>query len=386
MSALRILHVGKYYAPVKGGIESVVETLCRGEATWADSSALVLNDRLVTSVEDRDGVTVRRVGSVLKVGSVSVAPTLPLWLARAEADILVLHEPNPIALVAYFLARPRIPLVVWYHSEVIRPAWKYQLAYEPFLEFALDRAARIIVASPSMREVPALIRYGDKCRVIPYGIRAERTGPVAAGYAKVEFDRRPNAKPTLLFVGRLVPYKGVDVLLKALPGLDAEVVIIGDGPLRNSLEALARELGVTDRARFLGEVATDELLAWYQACDVFVLPSVTRQETFGMVQLEAMVCARPVVSTSLGTGVSWVNQHEYTGLIVQPGDVDDLHQALARLLGDPQLRQRLGAGARARVLSQFTAERMCSTTRTLYQEIVPPQASAPVEPAPAFVA
>ena len=384
MSPLRILHVGKYYAPVKGGIESVVETLCRGEATWANSSALVLNERLVTSVEDRDGVTVRRVGSVVKVGSVSVAPTLPLWLARAQADILVLHEPNPIALVAYFLARPRMPLVVWYHSEVVRPAWKYQLLYEPFLEFALDRAARIIVASPSMREVPALIRHGDKCRVIPYGIRAECYGLVAGGFARVESDRRPNAKPTLLFVGRLVPYKGLDVLLKALPGLDAEAVIIGDGPLRNSLEALARDLGVADRTRFLGEVATDELLARYQACDVFVLPSVTRQETFGMVQLEAMVCARPVVSTSLGTGVSWVNQHEYTGLVVKPGDVDDLHQALARLLGDPQLRQRLGAGARARVLSQFTAERMCDTTRSLYQEIVPPQALAPAEPA--FVA
>lgn len=380
MSRLRILHVGKYYAPVKGGIEAVVETLCRGEAAWAESSALVLNERLMTSVEHRDGVKVRRVGSVVKVGSVSVAPTLPLWLARAEADILVLHEPNPIALVAYYLARPRIPLVVWYHSEVIRPAWKYQLVYEPFLEFALGRAARIIVASPSMREVPALIRHGDKCRVVPYGIRAER-GLIAEGPSRVEVDRRPNARPTLLFVGRLVPYKGVEVLLRALPGLDCDAVIIGDGPLRNSLEALARELGVADRARFLGEVATDELLAWYQACDIFVLPSVTRQETFGMVQLEAMVCARPVVSTELGTGVSWVNQHEYTGLIVKPGDVDDLHQALARLLGDPRLRQRLGAGARARVSSRFTAERMCSTTRTLYQEIVAPPASASVEPA-----
>ena len=122
--------------------------------------------------------------------------------------------------------------------------------------------------------------------------------------------------------------------------------------------------------------ATNELLARYQACDAFVLPSVTRQEAFGMVQLEAMLCGRPVVSTELGTGVSWVNQHERTGLVVRPGDVAELRQALGRLITDSSLRQRLGSAAQARVLSHFTAERMCSATRTLYQEISSPDSSA----------
>ncbi len=176
MSRLRILHLGKYYPPVKGGIETVVETLCRGEATWVDSSALVLNETRATTFEHRDGVAVRRVGSLARVGAVSLAPTLPMWLARSQADVLVLHEPNPMALVAYFLARPQIPLVVWYHSEVIRSQWKYQLFYEPFLEFALRRASRIVVASPPMRDVPALARYRDKCVVVPFGLRVERYG------------------------------------------------------------------------------------------------------------------------------------------------------------------------------------------------------------------
>jgi glycosyltransferase involved in cell wall biosynthesis len=382
MKRLRILHLGKYYPPVRGGIETVVETLCRGEAAWSDSSAMVLNKRLLTTVEHRDGVAVRRIGSVASLGAVSVAPTLPLWLARAEADVLVLHEPNPMALVAYFIARPRIPLVVWYHSEVIRPQWKYQLLYEPFLEFALQRAARIVVASPPMREVPALVRYRGKCAVVPFGLRLERYGMVSGTAPRVEMIKRSATKATFLFVGRLVGYKGVDVLLRALPGLDAETVIVGDGPLRGSLESLARDLGLADRVQFRGEVASDELLALYHACDACVLPSVTRQEAFGMVQLEAMLCGRPVVSTELGTGVSWVNQHERTGLIVKPGDVDDLRRAIVRLLGDPILRQRLGAAAQARVLSHFTAEGMCSATHTLYQEIVSQDSLAThVEPA-----
>jgi rhamnosyl/mannosyltransferase len=233
-----------------------------------------------------------------------------------------------------------------------------------------------------MCDVPALVRYREKCRVVPYGIRVERFGNVAGLPASANVVGGVHARPRILFVGRLVRYKGVDVLLKALPGLDVETVIIGNGPQRVSLEALARDLGVAGRVRFLGEVSDAELLACYQACDTFVLPSMTRQETFGMVQLEAMACGRPVVSAELGTGVSWVNQHERTGLIVKPGDVDDLRRALVRLLEDASLRERLGAGARARVMSQFTAERMWSRTRALYQEISGQRASVePVEPA-----
>ncbi len=365
MSRLRILHLGKYYPPVKGGIETVVETLCRGEAKWADSAALVLNGGAQTIVERRDGVHVIRVGSLGRVGAVSLAPTLPLWLAKADADVLVLHEPNPMALVAYFLARPRMPLIVWYHSEVIRSPWKYQLFYEPFLEFALRRAARIVVASPPMREVAALRPHRDKCLVVPFGLDLGQY----SGIALQNQPMQPGNRPTFLFVGRLVAYKGVDVLLRAMQGLDANTVIVGNGPLRGPLEAMARDLGIADRVRFLGEVSSAQLREWYQACDAFVLPSVTRQEAFGMVQLEAMLHGRPVISTDLGTGVSWVNQHEHTGLVVRPGDVDELQRAVRRLIEDPALRNALGAAARASVLSQFTAETMCSATYTLYQEV-----------------
>jgi len=379
MKRLRILHLGKYYPPVKGGIETVVETLCRGEAKWADSSALVLNQAPQTIVERRDGVEVTRVSSPARVGAVSLAPSLPIWLARAEADVLVLHEPNPMALVAYALARPRMPLVVWYHSEVIRPEWKYKLFYEPLLEFALRRATRIVVATPPMCDVPALARHRERCVVVPYGLDIEREHRVRD---TLRIEPLAARRPTFLFVGRLVGYKGVDVLLRALPGLDANIAIVGNGPLRQPLEAMARDLGIADRVRFLGEVSSDELLQCYHACDAFVLPSVTRQEAFGMVQLEAMLHGRPVISTELRTGVSWVNQHERTGLVVRPGDVAELRRALQRLIDDPGLRLELGAAARMRVISHFTAEKMCSATFTLYQEISGQTSlSARVEPA-----
>ena len=368
MTRPRILHLGKYYPPVRGGIETVVETLCRGERSSAEPRALVLNTAPRTVHDVVDGVAVTRVASLMQIGAVSLAPTLPMWLARSTADLIVLHEPNPMALVAYYLARPRTPLVVWYHSEVIRPRWRYRLFYEPFVEFALRRAVRIVVATPHMLDAPALTAHREKCVVIPYGLEIDRYQPSSAVASMVDEIRGKARAPTLLFVGRLVGYKGLEVLLRALPGLDVETVVVGDGPRRAALEDVARELGVADRVRFVGQVTDDELLAWYHACDALVLPSVSRQEAFGMVQLEAMLCGRPVVSTDL-PGVSWVNQHERTGLVVRHGDVAALRDALVRLVADPELRRRLGAEARTRILAQFTSQSMCRATVSLYQEI-----------------
>jgi rhamnosyl/mannosyltransferase len=376
---MRILHLGKYYPPVSGGIETVLETLCRGEAPIAETRALVLTRSRRTVHEVIDGVAVTRVGSLATVGAVSVAPLLPFWLARARADVLVLHEPNPMALVAYYLARPSMPLIVWYHSEVIRPRWRYRLFYHRVLEFALRRARRIVVASPPMLDVPALAAHRDRCVVIPYGLEIARYESAPAVAARAVAIRAAAATPILLFVGRLVRYKGLDVLLRALPGLDVRTVLVGDGPLRDALEALVRQLGLADRVHFAGGVTDDELLSWYAACDVMVLPSVSRQEAFGMVQLEAMLCARPVVSTALPTGVPWVNRHEETGLVVPPGDAAALRGALVRLIGDPDLRRQLGAAGRARVLRTFTAEAMCGAAAALYRAVAGAPAPAPEE-------
>jgi rhamnosyl/mannosyltransferase len=378
MSALRILHLGKYYTPDRGGIETVVETLCRGERPTVDTQALVLNTLNRTTEETLNEVPVRRVASVAQVGSVSVAPTLPLWLSRADADVIVLHEPNPMALLAYALARPDTPLIVWIHSEVIRPQLQYRLFYRPLLEFALRRAVRIVVASPPMLSLPALARYQHKCTVIPYGLERARYRLSGITGSRVQAIRANVTKPIVLFVGRLVPYKGVDVLLRAVKGLDALTVIVGDGPCRMSLTALAIDSGLNDRVRFMGDLSDAELLAWYHACDLFVLPSVSRQEAFGMVQLEAMLCGHPVVSTELQTGTTWVNQHERTGIVVKAGDVTELRGAIERLIGDHELRDQLGDAARKRAIEMFTAETMCRGTLSLYDDVVRVKRPLPV--------
>jgi rhamnosyl/mannosyltransferase len=219
-----------------------------------------------------------------------------------------------------------------------------------------------VVSSPALAEnAAALHPYRSKCVVIPFGFDPARftpSDPATPGF------------PTVLFVGRLVEYKGVDVLLRALAGVEhARAVLVGDGPRRAALEELTADLGLAERVAFAGEVSDERMAELYAACDLFVLPSVTRAEAFGVVQLEAMAAGKAVVSTAVPTGVPWVNQHERTGLIVPPGDVPALRAAIQRLLADPALRERMGREGRARVARDFTPARMIDQMLALYREV-----------------
>ncbi|MEO5896074.1 MAG: glycosyltransferase [Vicinamibacterales bacterium] len=370
MPRLSVLHVGKFYPPAPGGMERIVQLLCEGEQVTTDSRVLVANTANRTTRGTWQGVDVTRIASMASIGSVGVCPGFPLAMWRAKRDLTVLHEPNPLAIVSDWLSAQRGPLVVWFHSEVIRPQWKYRLLYRPFLRRVLRRASRIVVSSPNLVEHAAELRdFGDKCVVIPFGIDVERLRrtPTVDRKAAEIVGRFPG--PRILFLGRLVPYKGVDVLLQAMRSVNATAIVVGDGPLKSALESQAASSGIASRVHFLGHLGDEEVIAHLHACDVFVLPSVTRAETFGVVQLEAMACGKPVVSTDLPTGVPWVNRHQHSGLVVPPRDAKALASALTMLVSDPSMRQRMGEFARRRVEQEFLAEQMAHHTAALYRDV-----------------
>jgi glycosyltransferase involved in cell wall biosynthesis len=365
---VRVLHLGKFYPPVKGGMETILELMCEQTSSQVENSVICANDRCALSEERHGSTEVIRLPAIARVGAVAVCPTMPMRLGRADADLIVLHEPNPMALLAYFLARPSATLVVWFHSEVIRPSWRYKLFYRPFLEFALRRAVRIVASSPTLEaSSPVLKRWQHKCLVIPFGIE-ERVASEQV-LRRADAVRKAEGCPIVLFVGRLVPYKGVDVLLEAMRAIPAVALLVGEGPERAALQRTAEALGVADRVRFLGEVSHDELAALYRACDLLVLPSVTRQEAFGVVLLEAMACGKPVVSTDLATGSGWVNQDRETGFVVPPRNAAALHDAIDRLVADPGLRGSLGEGARRRARTVFSLDRMIDAVLALYRDV-----------------
>lgn len=367
---LRVLHVGKFYPPVRGGMEKVLQVIAEAERTDIDNHVLVANTVARTVHDVVAGVPVTRVGALAKFGAVALCPTFPLWLRRLDADIIVVHEPNPVALVAHLIGRPRGQIVFWVHAEVVRPAWRYRLFYRPFLIRLLKRAVRIVVASPPVAESALELQpFRNKCVVIPYALDADQHRMPLRGDRQVPDAGRDNLTPTVLFVGRLVAYKGVDVLLRALSKTTARLVIVGDGPLRLELERQAIGLDISERVRFAGDADNAELAVLYATCDMLVLPSVTRAEAFGMVQLEAMSFGKAVVSTDLNSGVPWVNQHGVTGLVVPPNDAVAMGAAIQRLIDNPAERCEMGRRGRARVEQDFSIARLARQVIDLYSSV-----------------
>jgi rhamnosyl/mannosyltransferase len=217
------------------------------------------------------------------------------------------------------------------------------------------------------------LRVSKRIEVIPFGIPVEQfVEAEAAARRHAEEIRARYDTPLVLFIGRLVYYKGVEVLLRAMAACPGTLLLIGEGPEESALRVLSRRLEIEHRVKFLGHVSADELTRHFYAADVFVLPSTHRTEAFGVVQLEAMACGVPVVSTDLPTGVPWVNQHGITGLVVPPNDGEALADALRTLLGDPALRHRLGQAGRRRATEDFTQERMVATFVRLIEDICEP--------------
>ncbi|HZD56703.1 MAG TPA: glycosyltransferase, partial [Anaerolineales bacterium] len=276
-------------------------------------------------------------------------------------QITHLHFPYPVAELSQLVAGRGRPYVFSYHSDIIRPRQQLFLRfYRPVLWRVLREARRVLVASPSyLRTSPFLQVVASKCVIVPYGIDPLPFVQASPGYAR-------GKRPRLFFHGRHRYYKGVDVLLRAMTQINADLWIGGDGEMRGEWAELAAELGLQDRVRFLGDIPRHELPGVYASVNIFVLPSTLRAEAFGIVLPEAMAAGLPCVTTELGTGTSFVVQDGLTGLVVPPGDPDVLARALRRLLEDPELRVRMGAEGRARVIAEFTVEKMAQGVEAVY--------------------
>jgi rhamnosyl/mannosyltransferase len=353
---LKVLHIGKFYPPVPGGIERVVQSLCSVAKGRLESSVLAFNTSAHTVREVVDGIAVTRVGTWGSTGSVAIAPSFARHLQHAQADLMILHEPNPWALLSFAAVRPCLPLAIWFHSDVVRPKLQYDLFYAPVARPAYRQARRFLVSSPALADQAVALRpYRNRVTVIPFGIDADRWQPTTAIHVRAAEIRQEATQPLVVFAGRHVPYKGIPVLIEAASPLNVTVAILGDGPMRAEWTRLAAQQHGPARFVFRGEVDDDEMRAYLVAARMLVLPSVTRAETFGFVQLEAMACGTPVISTSVPTGVPWVNQ---TGLVVRPGDAVSLRDAIGRLAADPALARDLGAAGQIRVRSEFSLKQM----------------------------
>jgi rhamnosyl/mannosyltransferase len=370
---LRVLTFGRFADADFGGLERYVFELAH---------ALRDEVRYVNIVAARGAPPDTRVTGdtiyaqpLFELGGTPVCPGMLAHTRRLQReqpfDVVHLQFPaDPMAHAASSMLPRSVRRVITWHSDIIRQQ-KLLAVYRPFLNRLLRSADAIILPTPghlsSSRQLEA-VKDRSRLHLVPYGAdlsRFQRPDPAAAGIRE-----RYRGKLLVFALGRHVYYKGFEYLIRTLPTVpEAHVLLGGRGPLTEELKRLAQDLGVAQRCEFVGRIPEESLPAYYQACDVFCMPSVEPAEAFGFVQLEAMAAGRPVVCCELHNGVTYVNRDGETGLVVPPKDAAALGVALRQLANEPSLRSRLGAQARERV-KEFSVEAVARGTLAVYRRVL----------------
>lgn len=362
-----IMHLGKFYPPYKGGIETHVRDLAVRQVRSASVDVVVANTLYRNEISVSEGVRLTRVASVGSVASMPICPGMTRMIRRFPADLVHIHVPNPGAAFSFLKSRHPGKLVITHHADTLGRKLLRRIS-DPYVREIMDRAAAIVVTSRRyLDSSDELQSFRDKCHVIPLGIVPPTEADLHAEPARLPV-LADCIGPVILAVGRFVPYKGFDVLIRAMKRIDATLVLIGDGPQQPQLSALTLHEGVSSKVKMLGRVA--DLGPYFRAASLFVLPSVTRAEAFGLVQAEAMAFGLPIVNTNIDSGVPEVSLHGHTGLTVEPGDPAALADAIEFLLGREDLRASFGRNARERVSSEFTVELMAERTAELYRRVL----------------
>ncbi len=363
----RVLQVGKYYPPHQGGMETHLESLCAELNQSVDLEVVVAaSNGFETNEELRDGIKLTRAGTLFNLRSAPFCPRMFTKIRESTADLVHIHLPNPGAILAYLASGHRGRLVLTYHSDIIRQKVLSRF-FDPVLGHALKQADAIIVSSSNYIDSSYILPlYRNKCHVIPFGIPLEPfQHPDMREVARLRGLYGPRI---VLGVGRLVYYKGFEHLIDAMRFVDGHLLIVGRGPLHNALRQKAERSGVNNRVTFLTDV--QDVIPFYHAADVFVLSSVARSEAFGIVQLEAMACGKPVVNTNLDSGVTSVSPDGVSGVTVPPKDAQALGDAIASLLDNPLRRGAYGRAGQLRVNQHFSLQSMARQTLALYDEVL----------------
>lgn len=374
---MKVLQLGKFY-PIRGGVEKVMWDLAKGlNAAGVDCDmlcAMLPSDKV--DAEDAGAVlstnpTVMDMGgkgrcicvkALAKKAATMISPAMVRWLRRHkdEYGIIHLHHPDPMACLALRFSGYRGRVVLHWHSDIVKQKFFLRL-YRPLQSWLIRRADVIVGTTPAyVGQSPFLAKAQDKIRVIPIGIRDDvrLPGAAPAGNAKLVFA-----------LGRLVPYKGFIHLIRAAELLpdDYRVVIGGTGPLMEELKEEVLRLGLEEKVRLAGYLSNEEVRRLFNDCTLFCLPSVMKTEAFGIVQIEAMSCGKPVVATRIpGSGVDWVNEDGVSGLNAVPEDAESLAAAIKGVADDPVKYETFCKGARARFESLFTLDTMINNARELY--------------------
>ena len=368
---MRILHFYKTSVPdTIGGVEQVIHQIARGtSALGHKTDVLYLTREKDPPTIHIDGYTVHRAPLDFQLASTGFSlSAFSRFSELAEgADLIHYHFPWPFMDVVHFATRARKPTVVTYHSDIIRQKQLLKL-YRPLQARFLASANRIVATSPNYLATSGVLEhYADKVSVIPIGLD-RATYPAPTDERLAHWKSRLGAK-FFLFVGAIRYYKGLHILMEAAKGVPYPIAIVGAGPIEKELKTQVDRLGLTN-VHFLGLLPDADKVALLTLCHGVVFPSHLRSEAFGISLLEGAMYGKPLISSEIGTGTTYINIAGETGLVVPPSNPDALRDAMRTLWEQPELAAQMGRRAEERYWRHFTADRMVRSYVGLYGELL----------------
>jgi rhamnosyl/mannosyltransferase len=367
----RVLHFFKIYYPDSfGGIEQVIFQLCKGATRYGyTSEVLALSANAQKEPIEFSGHLVHQAQLDFHVASTgfSLSAFHKFAALAKQADIIHLHYPWPFMDIVHFATRHGKPTVVTYHSDIIRQKTLLKL-YRPLKNLFLTSVDRIVATSPNyLATSQVLNRYRDKIVEITYGLD-KSTYPTPAPELLSHWRSKLEGR-FFLFVGMLRYYKGLHILIEAAQGVDYPIVIVGAGPIEHELKAQAEQLGLRN-IHFLGQLPDEDKVALLTLCYGVVFPSHLRSEAFGISLLEGAMYGKPMISSEIGTGTTFINIGGETGLAVSPSDPVALRQAMQYLWEHPEEAAEMGRCAEERYWKHFTADQMVKSYADLYGDLM----------------
>lgn len=379
---IKVLQLGKQYYPHIGGIENTMKQIAEGIQGETESYVLASQARGKAQRKKINQVPVYYAKSWGIIASLPISWDLVCYLRkhRDDYDVIHLHMPFPLGDLACLLSGFKGKLVIYWHSDIVRQK-KAMWFYRPLMNWTLKRADAITIATQgNIDGSPYVKPFEKKCVIIPFGLRKEweKKSDKYWNQRKGLMEENPEySKLKLLFIGRLVYYKGCEVLINAMEIIkkkqkkmeEIQLSFVGTGILEEELKRRTVHAGLEKSVHFLGRLSDDGLEKEIIQSDVLVFPSIANSEAFGLVQLEAMAYGKPVINTALPTGVPWVSLNEKTGLTVLPEDAKALAHAILWMKNHPKERMDMGINARERVKTEFSQEKMLRSLITLYKDL-----------------
>lgn len=368
---MKILQISRFYFPIIGGIQKTVQQISEnlnGKENFL-IEVLCCNLKRKRKIEEINGVKVWRASSVGIIFGVPLSfDFLKIFKKLIKnVDLIDFHQPFPLGDFAIFLFKPKAKLIIHYHADIIGHEF-LEFLIKPLILHTLKKASKILVSNPNLlKNSPYLKKFIAKCKVIPFGVDIEKFKKCFN--PKVIKNIKQKYGDFILFAGRLVYYKGLEYLIEAMKFIKINLVIIGEGPLKGKLQSQVSKLKIENKVFFLPFQKEEVLINFYYACLFFVLPSILKSEAFGLALIEAMACGKPIISTELGTGTSFVNQNGITGIIIPPKNIKLLISAIKNLLENKKIIKNFGKNALKRVSEEFSFKKFLQSTKENYQQI-----------------